>query len=376
MIKQLAAATGSVLLLLACQKDMPVSGEDTMAESLTASKLQANPSGYVYSLSNEVSGNRVLLYTTGKDGDLTFMNGYPAGGTGTGMGLGNQGAIAMQEDLLLAVNPGSNTVSSFSLSHGVPQLVSTVSSGGTRPVSVTIHNNLVYVLNGGSSNISGFTLGANYSLAPIPNSSRPLSAANAGPAQVSFVAGGWALAITEKATNKITTYTVNANGTPGAMHTLTSANTTPFGFAVGKAGYIYVSEAAGGAPGASTVSSYYINNSGMISLADGPVSAGQTAACWVVMTNNGKYVYATNTGSNNITSFVAGAGGSLDVSEAVAGLGAAPLDAAMNRNSKLLFVLNSGDHSISAFSVSHDGDLTQVDNITGVPPAATGLVAK
>ncbi|MBA2514416.1 MAG: beta-propeller fold lactonase family protein, partial [Solirubrobacterales bacterium] len=185
------------------------------------------------------------------------------------------------------------------------------------------------------------------------------------------------VAVTEKATNKIITYTINANGTPGVMHSLTSVRPTPFGFAVGKNGIIYVSEAAGGAPGASDVSSYYISNNGMIALVDGPVVTGQTAACWVVVTNNGKYVYATNTGSNNLSSFTAGHAGSLDVLNAIAATtGAGPIDAALSNNSKFLYVLNSGSNSIGAFSVDNDGSLSHIQNTTGLPVGATGLAAK
>ncbi len=240
--------------------------------------------------------------------------------------------------------------------------------------------NLVYVLNsGGSGNIHGFMLHADGSLHAIAGSSRPLSATSAGAAQISFVAEGGVVAITEKATNKIITYTINAAGVPGMMHSLTSAHPTPFGFALGKNGIIYVSEAAGGAPGASTVSSYHISSDGMISLVDGPVSASQSAACWVVATNNGKYIYATNTNSNTISSFNTDNKGSLSVLSAVAamtGMSSVPIDAALTNNSKFLYILNSGNESIGAYSVANDGGLDDIQMVSGLPDGATGLAAK
>jgi 6-phosphogluconolactonase len=372
-VNKIIAMVATALFLFSCQKNMP--SDEMRAAGLTAGQERNHQFGYVYTLSNEAAGNRLLVYSYDKTGNLTYISGYDAGGTGTGTGLGNQGAVAIDENILVAVNPGSNTISSFVVSGGMPELVSTVSSGGTRPISVTIHNNIVYVLNDGTSDISGFMLEDDNSLTPIANSTRSLSSAAADPAQISFVENGVAVAITEKATNKITSYTIDAQGMPGEMHSITSANTTPFGFAVGKNGYIYVSEAAGGASGASTVSSYQVSATGAISLIEGPVSAGQTAACWVVITNNGKYVYATNTGSNNLSSFMAGQAGSLDVLEANAGPGMAPIDAAINRNSKLLFVLNSGDDSISSFEINNNGNITVVDNITAIPDGATGLVS-
>ncbi len=338
--------------------------------------------GHVYTLSNAVNGNKVIDYRRARNGSLNYDASYPTGGNGTGGGLGNQGAIALGKvghtDILLAVNPGSNSISSFKVTdHGLYRK-STVYSGGTKPVSVTMHDHLVYVLNaGGNGNITGFLLSESGNLYRIHHSTRPLSSATADAAQVSFVNDGNAVAITEKATNKITTYTVNSWGYPGAMHTLTSANATPFGFAVGK-NNIFVSEAAGGGPGASTVSSYRINHNGSISLVEGPVSASQTAACWVVITDDNKYVYATNTGSNNVSSFrVNGGSGHFDVLDGTAAnSGMGPIDAALSTNSRFLYVLSAGSHTINAYSVSHNGGLSDVQTVTGLPEGATGLAAE
>jgi 6-phosphogluconolactonase (cycloisomerase 2 family) len=199
-----------------------------------------------------------------------------------------------------------------------------------------------------------------------------------GPAQISFVNDGTAVAITEKATNRIITYTIDAAGNPGTMHMINSASPTPFGFAVGKNGMIYVSEAAGGVANASAVSSYHISGDGSITLVDGPVHANQTAACWVVITNNGKYVYATNAGSSSLSSFAAGNDGSLSVSEAVAGMtgsGSAPIDAALSSNSKFLYEMNSKTNTIRGFGVGHDGSLQEINTVSGLPTGTAGLAA-
>ncbi len=380
----LTLAAISACLFYSCQKDMKDSAMDNAVSGKSANSKAAKEKtsvGFVYTLSNEVSGNRVLAYSRSVAGTLTWMDGYATGGTGTGGGLGNQGAVTLTNDhkVLLAVNPGSNSVSSFLTSNNGLQHVSVVASGGMTPVSVTVHRDLVYVLNaGGTGNISGFRLYADGSLHPIAGSTRPLSTSSAGAAQVSFVQDGRVVAVTEKATNKIITYTIGMDGIPGMMHAIESANATPFGFAVSNGGFIYVSEAAGGAPGASTVSSYYISMNGMISLVDGPESAGQTAACWVVLTNNGKYVYATNTGSNTLTSFNADQHGELDIlAAATAGMNVlSPIDAALTNNSKFIYVLNAGNESITALSVSNDGSLDYIQNIPGLPNGATGLAAK
>lgn len=377
--KNLLTFFAATILLASCQKETaPV---DQIGEFATAGRADVdNLAGHVYTLSNQTGGNQVIDYNRTSSGKLEWSASYSTGGTGTGGGLGNQGALVLSGDgnFLLAVNPGTNTIASLKIKDNVLSLVSNVNSGGMRPISIAQYGNFVFVLNaGGAGNISGFTMDANGVLTSIPGSAKPLSSSMADPAQISFVQDGKVLVITEKATNKIISYTVNGSGMPGMMHSINSASPTPFGFAVGHNNHIYVTEAVGGAPGASVVSSYYIAADGSISLTTGPIGAGQTAACWAVITNNGKYVYATNTGSNNVSSFTANSSGDLEILEAVAGTTAAgPIDAALSGNSKFLYVLNAGGHSISVFSVSNDGSLDGIQTVPGIPVGATGLVAK
>jgi 6-phosphogluconolactonase len=392
-LKNFTVFAVTALVLMACKKEtslLPETENATADEFTTAASRGEHDEEefggrgkHVYTLSNQLSGNAVLDYTRSSNGTLTYKASYATGGTGTGGGLGNQGAVIIAEneddDLLLAVNPGSNSISSFKIKENGLQLRSTVSSGGMRPVSITQHQNIVYVLNaGGNGNISGFKLSSNDKLIPITNSTRALSSTAAGAAQISFVNEGKVLVITEKATNKIITYTVNEWGITGAMHSITSANPTPFGFDAGRNGNIFVSEAAGGAAGASTLSSYRVYNNGVITLTDGPVGANQSAACWVVITGNGKYAYTTNTASNNISNYnVNRLSGNININTAIAATTAmGPIDAALSNNSKYLYVLNAGSHTIGAYAVANNGSLSNIQTVTGIPAGATGLVAR
>jgi 6-phosphogluconolactonase len=383
-LRKAAAIAFVALAFTACRKEaMPPQQNQEGSDETTAEEARhdhGSNGGYVYTLSNQADNNKVIVYRRKSNGELTFLANYPTGGKGTGGGLGSQGAVIMTEDdgMLLAVNAGSNTISSFEISGNHLHLVSVVHSGGTMPVSITQHDDLVYVLNaGGNGNISGFRINKKGKLFPIHHSTRPLSSNMSGPAQISFVNHGRVLVITEKATNKIISYTINYYGTSGAFHSITSASPTPFGFAVRGYGNIIVSEAAGGAAGVSALSSYKVHNNGSISLAEGPVSAGQTAACWVVVTDNKKYIYTTNTGSNNISSFKAGFDLGLDVLNPIAATsGTGPIDADLSKDSRYLYVLNSGSNSISAYSIGYDGGLDDVQTVTGLPAGASGLAAK
>src|SRR5262245_1693055 len=160
---------------------------------------RAEGQGAVYVLSNQPAGNAVLRFERQRDGSLVQAGSYAAGGTGTGGGLGSQGAVTVDDSgrYLYAVNPGSNSVASFRLRRDGLDLVDVVESGGAMPTSVTVHGNLVYVLNAGDpGSISGF-LARHGNLEPLPGSTLPLSASGTAPAQVSFTPDGDRLIVTE-----------------------------------------------------------------------------------------------------------------------------------------------------------------------------------
>ena len=244
---------------------------------------------------------------------------------------------------------------------------------------MTEHDGVVYVLNAnGARNIAGFR-DAQGVLTPLAGSSRPLSAATGtGSAQIGFSPDGDVLLVTEKGTNKLGSYRVRDDGTTDAPVVTASAGVTPFGFAFDRRGHALVSEAFGGAVNASAVSSYGF---GVPTLA-GPavisasVGTTQTAACWVVVTPNGRYAYVTNTASGTISSYAVQKSGKLTLAQAVAATsGAGPIDAALSASGSHLYVLNSGSQSISSFSVAKDGSLANPGSVSGLPAGANGLAA-
>ena len=333
----------------------------------------------VYTMSNETDGNAVLAFRQHGD-TLVPAGSFPTGGKGSGGGLGNQGALALSNDgeALLVVNPGSNEISVFEINGRYLKLVDQVPSGGTSPISIATHEDYVYVLNaGGQGNIAGFELTQHNKLKPIAGSIQPLSGANTAPAQISFNLSRDTLVVTDTATNIIDTYAVDEDGVASAPVSQRSNGQTPFGFSFTPRGALVVSEAFGGTPNASAVSSYSLRD-GQLNVRSGSVLTTQTAACWIVITKNGKFAYASNTGSNNISSYRVRSAGRLTLQEAVATpTGAGPIDMALNRNSRFLYVLNAGARSIEVFQVNRaNGRLTQVTGVSGLPNGANGLVAR
>ncbi len=317
--------------------------------------------GAVYTLSNSAAGNAVIAFSRSSDGSLSPLGTFATGGLGSGGGLGSQGAVTLSGDgqWLLAVNAGSDEITSFAV--GADRRLTfadKIWSGGDHPISVTIGYGVVYTVNdGGSGNIAGFSISPTGHLSAIAGSIRPLSSSSSGPAQISFTPDRATLVVTEKATNRITTYAVGANGAAGAPTWVTSAGPTPFGFDFDNKGRLIVSEANGGPPNLSFVSSYDVS-SGSARIIDGRVATHQVAACWVVVTNNGKYAYASNTASGSISGFAIANDGSLDLLDAdgvTGSTGGAPTDMSLSSNSKFLYARVGA--ALHAFRINHDGSL-------------------
>ena len=341
--------------------------------------------GQVYTMSNGTDANMVIAYHRMADGSLMPFASYWTGGLGTGGGLGNQSGITLDASgkTLVVVDAGSNEVSSFQIdSDGSLQLASKVASGGVMPISVTISKQLVYVLNaGGAGNIAGFRLSSDGALAAIAGSSRPLSSATSGPAQVSFDPSGSKLVVTEKNTNLLSTYAVDGNGLATGPVTTAAKGVTPFGFAFTNSGTLIVSEAFGGATDASAVSSYSAGAGNTWSVVSGSVATTETSACWIAVTNSGRFAYATNATSGTITGYAVQNGTLMrlnaDGVTGNIGTGTAPTEMALSRDSEYLYAFSGATHRIAAFSVGNDGSLTALPNwVGGLPNGANGLAAR
>ena len=338
--------------------------------------------GAVYTETNSAAGNSVLVYHRAANGSLTAGGSVSTGGNGSGAGLGSQGSVTLSADgdWLFVVNAGSNEVSSFAVENdGGLTLRGKASSGGTMPISVTAFGNLIYVVNaGGAGNIAGLRLQPDGSLVPIAGSSRALSAPGSGPAQVSFDPSGNWLVVTEKNTNKIDTWRVGGDGLASGRVVNNSAGATPFGFTFTSRGFLTVTEAFGGAVDASAVSSYIVNTNGTLGVITASAPTTETAACWIAATQNGKFVYAANTGSASVSGFDV-RDGTLSILNAdgkTGQSGTTPIDVAITPNSQVLYGLNAGSHSISIFGVSQsNGDLSAGGSVA-VPTGVVGLAAK
>src|SRR2546429_3572769 len=238
-------------------------------------------------------------------------------------------------------------------------------------ISLTVHGNVLYVLNaGGTGNISGLAVGTSGALTAIAGTTLPLSGSNVGPAQVSFSPDGRRLVVTEKNTNQLDVYALDANGVASGPTTTASAGGTPFGFSFGHRNELFVSEATGSA------SSYELDATGGVSLVSGAVLTHQGAPCWAVVTNDGRIGFTGN-GAGSVSAFAIAPDGAISLVDANGGtalIGAGINDIALSHNSRYLYVLQTGGaQAIHAIRVQADGHLTALGPIAGVPHATPGL---
>jgi len=343
--------------------------------------------------------NEVVAFSRSADGVLEQIGVFPTGGLGEN---------SKDNRFVFAVNAGSESISSFvinddfSLSDGTLDISTSGSSGAQNPVSLTIFENTLYVVNTGvfpevdgapataipdvrnrvNSSIIGFTVNDDGTLTELANSELPGVGANAG--SIEFSSNGQFLYVTERRTNNILTIPLDGNRLPipndaGSFDflALTSQTDQPFGtdlYPTDGGDILLVSEGNNGAAGLSALSTYLVEDNGTltgISLSSGvegdPLVTGFTFGCWVefVETPTGDFAYVSNTPDGVITSYAVGDEGGLSVLQSSAGVTGIEGDDTQNGAGVLdveivfpfLYQVVNNDGRIAQFVINDDGSL-------------------
>ena len=338
-------------------------------------------SAAIYVQTNDASENEVVAFSRAEDGALAPLGRYSTGGKGTGEPhLASAGSVVLSDDgqWLLVVNAGSGELSLFAVQPDGLQLADRAGSGGTKPTSVTIRGTLVYVLNNGSPNISAFSL-VDGKLAALADSTRPLSAPDADPAQLSFTVDGGGLIATERGTNSVSSYLVDERGYAEGPATMRSPGQTPYGFDFASDGSLVVSEAFGGAKGAAAASSYAVSGAGELKVISGSVGDTRSEVCWVVVTDDDRFAYVTNFGDGTVSSYEITADRSLKLRDPVAGSTGRDekglRDEALSGDGRYLYAIDPDAQKLFAWAVGPDGQLTPAGESGGIPATVAGLAA-
>ncbi len=329
------------------------------------------------------SGNSVLSYRQATDGTISYAGTYATGGLGaTSAGasadpLASQGGLALANDgaNLIATNPGSDTVTVFSVDGTHLNVEQQLPSGGLFPDSIATSGRLVSVLNAGGAGAVAEFEWFNGRLVPLAGQVRSLGLSNTTPpefhhgaGEVAYTPDGQHLIVTTKlSTNAYDVFSVGANGALGSAPVVTtSVNALPFSFTFDAAGNVVGAEASN-----SSVTTYRVNANGSLTSL-GTVSDGAAALCWISGANG--VFYGSNAGSATISSFTENAGGApLLVSATAATAHAGTTDSVVSPDGKFFYVESGGAGTIDAFAIGANGALTQIETIFNVPVASEGL---
>jgi 6-phosphogluconolactonase len=374
---------GAILLAAAAATAAAAAGVPAVA---SAAAQASSVVGQVYVNDNTAGTNTIGAFDRHADGTLTPAAGSPftAGGAGTGAGLASQGALQITPDgrFLIAADAGSNQISVLRIKpSGSLALVphSVISSGGILPVSIAVHDDLVYVANAGpgGSNYTGFRLRPNGRLAPIAGSTVALPDGSQ-PGDVLFNADGSKLAGARVGTSQIDSFTVGPDGlltaAPGSP--FPAQGQGPFGseFSPTSPDQLFVSNAHNGT-GLGTVSAFSdAANGTLTSIGTSPFPDNQTAPCWVEISHDGQFLFTVNTGSGTVSSYQIAPDGTLTLLgsapvSATGGVGA--VDARLSPDGRYLYIDESRIGAVGAFAVT-GGTLTELaSSPTLLPTGAT-----
>jgi hypothetical protein len=229
-------------------------------------------------------------------------------------------------------------------------------------------------------------------LTAIPGATQTIASALV-PVQVSFAPKGGLLVVTDIVGNQIYTLVVNQNDVAGTAVPHTSNGLNPFGFAFDGKNHLVVSEGflgttnvLGGTPsGESSVSSYNVTADGALESITSSATTNNFLACWVSITNDGRFAYVSDTGSGVISTFAVAPNGSLSLLNSTfinenAPFPILPIDTGLSHDSRFLYTLVTGPgESISGWRTDQgNGSLTPTGTVGGgiIPASAVGIAVR
>ncbi len=379
MRRSRACIAAAAAVLAVCALAVPAALAGTARAADTPSGFGRGADHAVFVQTDNPAGNQVVAYSRAADGTLTAAGTVATGGLGGVLAgsavdhLASQGSLTYDQRhaLLYAVNAGSNTVSVFSVRGDRLSLTQVIGSGGTFPVSVTVHGDVVYVLNAeNGGNVQGFFVLLDR-LIPLPGSTRPLGLNPAAtpqftntPGQVAFTPDGSELIVTTKANGSaVDVFGVGPFGLLSAGPVVNAEpGAVPFAISFDRAGHVVIAEA-----GTNALATFRLNPDRTITQL-AAVPTGQAATCWVAPVDG--LFYASNAGSASVTGFRSGFAGQLTL------LGntttdPGTVDASASSDGRFLYVQAGAAGTVDEFHVNGDGSLTGIGSVT-VPGAAGG----
>ena len=385
------------------QADRPGFNVDTDADASGASVewviVDATPDaaaddagiGAVFVATNDLDNNEIVSFERAADGTLSVVGNFATGGVGSTEFDGGEGldplisadsiVVTEDEQFLLTVNAGSDTITSFAINDDFSlSQISVIDSGGVGPNSVAVDGELVFVTNidrdglafedpetpraepNDEGNVVGFTINDAGELAPTGFSAdldnRPANidfSSDGDRIIVSSITSGSAVLAGENAEASVYSFNVLRSGNLSLVDTATSTerfnaegrnlpSAIDFDISVqGDREFVVVTEArefnAEGAPPAfpalqaGSVSVYELNADSTLTLTEGDLATGPTdnnlfgadgqqlTACWIDFHSDGTTFFVSNAINASISSFSLNADGTVETLDTIAAQG-------------------------------------------------------
>ena len=322
------------------------------------------------------NSNSVSALSVGADGALSPIVGSPfaTGGTGLGGGIfaANRITTAIVKDFLYVANGGSNNVSAFSINPATgvltPVAGSPFATGGSTDgwgfsLATTPDGSFLIAANGGSVNLTVFSIAANGALSPVPGSPFP-----AGPGGtlvgIKVTPDGKFLAVARQQVNTVSMFSISGLGG------LTPVPGSPFpaggtGAAAGvdckcSSNQLFIGQFA---LFNTSVSVQNIALNGALSPVSGSPFTGPGSNSEVVVLNpDDSKLFVSNQNSNTVVAFSVDATGALTLVPGSPFPAPAPVNPsgmATNQAGTFLYVAERFNE-INGFSIAPSGALTSV----------------
>ncbi len=283
--------------------------------------------------------NAVLAFRRGADGSLVQTGTFATHGTGqlnipkvVGPDDSSQEVVATPDGrFLFAVNQGSNTIAAFRIRRdGGLEFIDTFASGGVQPDSIGIAGGTLYVSNRGDAtaagpggvpaanpgtvapDLTGFTIGADGRLTPIPDSTVTLPVGTV-PSQNLIAPDGHFLFSdifginAAPQGNTLAPFAIRGDGTlqlaPGGnAAALAPGATTAAPALLGAAANPKLPIVYAGLTGLSEVAVFTYDATGRLTFvgATAANNQGGSAPCWTAVSPDGRFLYTGDTGSASV----------------------------------------------------------------------------
>ncbi|HEY2233990.1 MAG TPA: MBG domain-containing protein [Candidatus Angelobacter sp.] len=341
----------------------------------TDGTLTVNPAptaNFLFVNNQAATGNSIASYSVAVDGSLTALAGSPVatGGLGANAACSSVNRLALNagNNLLFVSNGGDQTISAFQIDPTSGALTaaagSPFASGLTLDacsgISLSATPDGRFLMASSNGQITTFSIGAGGVLTSLSTAANPV----VPNASMKISANGQLLAVSNGAS--VSVFSINPDGS------LTAIAGSPFAEAgTGSLVGLDFSSTSGllfGAEASATsgfADAWTIGANGVLSsVAGSPFSTTAINSNVVLLSPNDSFLFASNQGSNSVSSYGVGVGGSLSSLGSFGSAASlhAPVGMATDRSGSLLFVADDS-FGVAVFSINGAGSLSQLGDV-------------